>query len=168
MLRKQLLDTSRGRIVTLLQQHQQLTVDEIAAHLGLTANAVRPQVTGMERDGVVRKIGRRRGATRPSHVFELTAEVEHLLSQAYVPLLAQLVRVFADRLPSKQVEALFAESGRRLADELLAGKKLTGPVESRVRAASELINEGLGALTHVERNGGYMIRGVGCPLAAAK
>lgn len=166
MLRKQLLGTSRGRLVTLLQHHQQLTVDEIAAHLGLTVNAVRPQVTGMERDGVVRKIGQRHGATRPSHLYALTPEVEHLLSQAYMPLLAQLVRVFVDRLPSKQVEALFAESGRHLADELLAGKKLTGPLESRVRAASELINERLGALTHVEGNGGYVIRGVGCPLAA--
>jgi predicted ArsR family transcriptional regulator len=28
------------------------------------------------------------------------------------------------------------------------------------------MNEQLGALTHVEGNGGYIIRGMGCPLAA--
>ena len=32
--------------------------------------------------------------------------------------------------------------------------------------ASELLNEQLGAMTHVEKNGHYIIRGVGCPLAA--
>lgn len=32
--------------------------------------------------------------------------------------------------------------------------------------ASEMMNEQLGAMTHVEGNGGYVIRGVGCPLAA--
>src|SRR5215216_5198311 len=123
MLRKQLLDTSRGRIVTVLQRHQQLTVDEIAAKLGLTVNAVRPQITGMERDGVVRRVGHRRGTTRPSQVFELTPEVEHLLSQAYMPLLAQLIGVFSERLPPEQVDELLAQAGRQLAGELLAARQ---------------------------------------------
>ena len=33
-------------------------------------------------------------------------------------------------------------------------------------AASELLNEQLGAVTHVEENGGYVIRGASCPLSA--
>jgi predicted ArsR family transcriptional regulator len=166
MLRKQLLDTSRGRIVTLFQHHQPMTVDEIAGKLGLTVSAVRPQITSMERDGVVRKGGRRPGTTRPSHLFELTPEVEHLLSQAYVPLLGQLVDVFADRLPADQVGRLLAETGTRLAVELLNGRKPTGTLKARMHAASELLNEQLGALTHVEINGGYVIKGSGCPLSA--
>src|SRR5947209_16225746 len=98
MLRNQLLDSSRGRIVTLLQQGE-LTADEIATKLGLTASAVRAQITAMERDGVIRRMGRRPGTTRPSQVFELTSEVEHLLSRAYIPVLSQLVRVFSNALP---------------------------------------------------------------------
>src|SRR5918996_533058 len=100
MLRQQLLDTSRGRIVALLRRGQ-LTADDIAAKLKLTASAVRAQLTGMERDGVVRRVGQRRGATRPSQGFELTPEVEQLLAQAYVPLLTELVRAFTERLPTK-------------------------------------------------------------------
>jgi predicted ArsR family transcriptional regulator len=60
MLRRQLLDTSRGRIVTLLQRGG-LTVDDISTELGLTGNAVRAQITAMERDGVVKRMGRRPG-----------------------------------------------------------------------------------------------------------
>ncbi len=164
MLRQQLLDTSRGRIVTLLQRGA-LTVDDIASSLGLTANAVRAQITAMERDGVVRRVGQRPGTTRPFHLFELTPEVEQLLSQAYMPLLTQLVQVFANALPPKQVDALMREVGRGLARELPSAKR-TGSLQARVLAASELLNKELGAVTHVEGNGGLVIRGAGCPLAA--
>jgi DeoR family transcriptional regulator, suf operon transcriptional repressor len=165
MLRQQLLDSSRGRIVTLLQRGG-LTADQIATQLDLTTNAVRAQITAMERDGVVRRAGRRAATTRPSHVFELTPEVEQLLSQAYVPLLSELVRVFASGLPAEQVERLMRESGKGLAASLLLGKRPSGNLRSRVSAASELMNEQLGAVTHVEGNGGYTIRGIACPLAA--
>jgi predicted ArsR family transcriptional regulator len=165
MFRKQLLDSTRGRIVALLRGGG-LTADDIASRLGLTQSAVRVQTTAMERDGLVTRAGKRPGTTRPSHVFELTPEVELLLSKAYVPLLTQLVQVFADGLPAGQVDTLLRQAGRGLAHQLAQGQKLTGSLASRVAMASELLNEQLGAMTHVERNGGYVIRGVGCPLAA--
>jgi DeoR family suf operon transcriptional repressor len=164
MLRKQLLDTSRGRIVTLLQAGE-LTAEDIATKLGLTRSAVRIQITAMERDGVVRKVGKRRGITRPSYLFELTPEVEQFLSKAYVPVLTHLVDVFAESLPAQQVETLLRRTGTALANEVSPGK-FSGGLSHRVGKASELMNEHLGALTHVEGNGGISIRGAGCPLSA--
>jgi predicted ArsR family transcriptional regulator len=164
MLRKQLLDSSRGRIVSLLRTGG-LTADDIASRLGLTRSAIRAQMAGMERDGVVRRAGQRPGTTRPSQVFELTLEVEQLLSGAYIPLFTHLVDALADGLPTNQVNALLRQAGRSLADELTRGRKLSGHLHSRVVMASEMMNEHLGALTHVERNGGYVIRGAACPLA---
>jgi DeoR family transcriptional regulator, suf operon transcriptional repressor len=166
MLRKQLLDSSRGRIVTLLRGTGGLTADDIASKLGLTRSAVRAQLTAMERDGVVRRAGQRPGTTRPSHVFELTPEVEQLLSSAYIPLLTNLIDTFADALPTSQVETILREAGKRLAGELSRGKRPAGNLGSRVAMVSEMMNEQLGALTQVEGNGGYIIRGMGCPLAA--
>ena len=166
MLRKQILDSSRGRIVTLLRGTGGLTADDIASKLRLTRSGVRAQLTGMERDGVVQRTGQRPGTTRPSHVFELTPEVEQLLSSAYVPLLASLIDTFAAGLPTNQVETIFRQAGRRLAGELSRGKRPAGNLSSRVAMVSEMMNEHLGALTRVERNGGYVIRGLGCPLAA--
>ena len=165
MLRQQLLDTSRGRIVTLLRPGG-LTADDIAAKLKLTTSAVRAQLAGMERDGVVQRVGQRPGTTRPSQVFELTPEVEQLLSQAYVPLLAQFVRVFTRGLPTTEVNALMGDAGKALAEELLAGKKPPGSLRARVAFVSDLMNTQLGAVTHVESNGELVIRGAGCPVAA--
>jgi DeoR family transcriptional regulator, suf operon transcriptional repressor len=165
VLRKQLLDTTRGRIVTALQGGG-LTADDLASRLGLTRSAVRVQITAMERDGVVMRAGKRAGTTRPSHVYELTPEVEQLLSKAYLPLLTHLVRVFADDLATQQLHALLRRAGKSLADELSGGKRFEGNLGARVGAASQMLNEQLGALTRVEKNGRYIIRGVGCPLAA--
>ena len=117
MLRQQLLDTSRGKIVTLLQRGAS-TVDDIASVLGLTRNAVRAQITAMERDGVVERVGRRPGTTRPFHLFQLTTQVEQLLSQPYVPLLMQLVEVFANAFPANQVNELMRDAGKGIANEL--------------------------------------------------
>jgi len=165
MLTKPLLDTTRGRIVTRLQRSE-LTADDLATQLGLTANAVRAHLTAMERDGIVRRVGTRAGTTRPAHLFELTPEVEQLLSRAYVPLLLQMVDVFVHALPARQVNALLRRVGGELAATLSGGRKPSGSLEARVRQVSTLLNEQLGALTHVERNGGYVIRGAGCPLSA--
>ena len=55
--------------------------------------------------------------------------------------------------------------GRRSRLYLSSGRP-TGTLRSRVMAASKLLNEQLGAVTHVEANGGYVIRGEGCPLSA--
>jgi predicted ArsR family transcriptional regulator len=164
ILRQQLLDTSRGRIVSLLRAGGR-TVDDIATKLGLTRSAVRLQLAAIERDGVVKRAGKKPGTTRPSHVFELTPAVEQLLSKAYVPLLTTLVDVFAGALPAQQVETLLRQTGRELAREL-SESALSGGLKSRVAAASKLTNDHLGALTRVASNGGIVIRGAGCPLAA--
>jgi predicted ArsR family transcriptional regulator len=164
MFRQQLLDTSRGRIVSLLQRGP-LTADDIASKLELSASGVRTQITAMERDGVVRRRGSRVGTTRPSRVFELTPEVEQLLSQAYLPLLTQLVDVFAETLPDRQVDALMRQVGENLARQLSAVRP-SGSLRSRVVRASEVLNHDLGAVTRVEENGRYVIRGEGCPLSA--
>ncbi len=162
MFRKQLLDTTRGRIVSLLQRGG-LTAHDIAASLELTPTAIRAHLTAMERDGLVQRAGQRPGTTRPSNVFELTPEVEQLLSRAYLPFLSQLVAVFSEGLPASQLDDLMREAGKSLAAGM---PHPSGALETRVAAASSLLNEQLGALTHVEKNGRFVIRGVSCPLAA--
>jgi predicted ArsR family transcriptional regulator len=165
MLRKHLLDSARGRIVTLLQ-HGGLTVDEVASRLELTPNGVRAHLTAMERDGVVRRAGRRRGTTRPSSVFALTAEVQQILSGAYVPFLIQLVQLFEREWPDADVNRFLRKTGKNLAAEVRPTVRPTESLRSRVKAASDLLNDQLGAVTHVEENGHLIIRGATCPLAA--
>ena len=81
--------------------------------------------------------------------------------------MTQLVQVFTAALPTRQVEALMRDAGAALARELTGGRRRPpGPLAVRVKAASDLMNQELGAVTHVERNGRYVIRGTVCPLSA--
>ena len=147
-------------------QRGPLTADEMASAVGLTAAAVRAHITAMQRDGIVRRAGQRPGATRPSQVFELTPEVEQLLSGAYLPLLIELVRQSATRLKSQQFKELMRSTGRGLA----AALPRTVSQESfatRVAAVSALMNDQFGSTMRVERNNGHFtLKGYGCPLAA--
>ena len=166
MLRKQLLDGSgRGRIVAILQRGA-LTADEMASKLGLTAAAVRAHITTMERDGIVRRAGQRRGTTRPSQLFELTPEVEQLLSGAYLPLLMELVRQSAERFKTGQFREVMRSTGRGLAATL--PRTVPGaPLGTRVAAVSALMNDQFGSTMKVEKaNSHYTLKGYGCPLAA--
>jgi predicted ArsR family transcriptional regulator len=77
-----------------------------------------------------------------------------------------LIRSLADALPTDHVDRLVRDVGRGLANELLQQRKPAGTLESKVHIASELLNEQLGAITRVESNAQFVIRGAGCPLSA--
>src|SRR5918994_954969 len=166
-MRKQLLRRAKegtsGQIIELLRRLP-MTVDELAAALGVTRTAVRAQLATLERDDLVEQRGSRRGASKPSRVYGVTSQAELLLSRAYVPILTSLLQVLARSRAPSDFDATMREVGR----ELMHGHRLAaGALRDRVAGASALLNE-LGGLTEVEEeNGSYLIRGPGCPLAAA-
>jgi predicted ArsR family transcriptional regulator len=152
-----------GRILELLRRGPK-TVDELAVALDLTRTAVRAQLAGLERDGLVEQKGSRRGASKPSRMYGVTAQAELLFSRAYVPILTGLLHVLARRLPLAEFDAVMHEVGRGF----MHGRGTSrGALRDRVEGASALLNE-LGGLSEVdEEDAVYVIRSHGCPLAAA-
>ena len=57
---KRLLASTRGRILALLRAENR-TVNDLAAILKLTDNAVRAHLVSLERDGLIQQHGTRRG-----------------------------------------------------------------------------------------------------------
>jgi DeoR family transcriptional regulator, suf operon transcriptional repressor len=156
-------DTAAGRIMGLLRRGS-MTVDDLAAALDLSGNAIRAQLAVLERDGLVRRTGVRPGTSKPARLYGLTAETELLFSHAYVPVLTELLHVLAARLGASEFDGLMRDVGRRL---MADRPRPTGDVRRRAEAARDLLNA-LGGLARVEeQNGGLMIRSDGCPLAAA-
>lgn len=154
---------TRGRIIDLIRRSRP-TATEIAEQLELTYNAVRVHLTVLERDGLIRKAGLRRGETRPSSTYELAEGVDDALSRAYMPFASHLMRALGDRLSDRELTELMRDVGRRLAAEW---PRPRGPVLQRVDEASALLQE-LGAPNEVERSEDALrIHGFGCLLAAA-
>src|SRR3954447_11095439 len=81
-LDRRFLESTRGRVVSLLRGEPR-TVEELASLLELTDNAVRAHLTTLERDGIVRQSGVRRGLRKPHFTYALTPEAERLFPKAY-------------------------------------------------------------------------------------
>jgi predicted ArsR family transcriptional regulator len=158
------LATTRGRIVGLLRGEPR-TVNDLAAALDLTDNAVRAHLTTLERDGLVRQSGTRPGFRKPNLTYELTAEAGQLFPKPYAAVLEQLLSVLGDRLAPADVEAVLREVGHRIAAGL-QGEVQATDVRERVAQAAAVLGELGGMATVEEADGGLVIRGNDCPLAA--
>jgi predicted ArsR family transcriptional regulator len=165
-LNSRFLETTRGRIVAAIRRGAR-TVEEIARSLGLTDNAVRAHLSTLERDGLVRADGVRRGpgAGKPATLYEVRREAEPLFSRAYAPLLGALLEELAEQLPPERRVELMRAVGRRLA----AGFSRSGnePLEARVQAGVVLLNSLGGDAQAEQADEKLVIRGCGCPLSAA-
>ena len=153
----------RGRIIALLRRGAS-TVEELAAELRVTDNAVRTHLQLLEREGVVSATGTRQGpgAGKPAVTYAIARQAEPSLSSAYAPVLSTLLQTLAQRLSPSELDELLREVGRRLAPKELASSSL----DARVHAAAALLSS-LGSELDVERTPeGYLLRGHACPLAA--
>ena len=154
----------RGRIIALLRRGA-ATVEELAAALGVTDNAVRAHLQRLEREGIVTVTGSRQGpgAGKPATTYQVGVDAEASLSSAYAPVLAALLETLAERTPPEELDALMREVGRRLGPAEPKG----GTLDSRVRAAAALLSS-LGSELDVERTpDGFLLRGFACPLSVA-
>lgn len=155
--------STRGRIVTLLRRSSR-TVDELAQALALTDNAVRSHLATLERDGLVRQRGERRGGAKPAYVYELAPDAEQLFPTPYAQVLLHLIDALSEKMSAQEREDLLRAAGRRLA----ALHSFPGGDERvRIERAIEVFDE-LGGLAEVqeESDESYAIYGLRCPFAA--
>src|SRR5215210_1437088 len=106
--------STRGRIVLLLRRASR-TVDELARELELTDNAVRAHLATLERDGLVRQQGVRRGPGKPSYSYELTPEAARLFPKAHGVMLGHLLDVLSERIGPADLDEMLRTVGRRIA-----------------------------------------------------
>lgn len=162
---KRFFDSSRGRIVTSLRGSAK-TVNELAAELELTDNAVRAHLLSLERDGLVRQGGVQRGTRKPHFTYELTSEADSLFPKAYDALLNQLINVLKGKLTPAALDEVLREVGRALAANA-DSKRGDEALETRIgRALSAL--EAIGGAAQLQKEDDKLvIRSGGCPLATA-
>ena len=82
--------STRGRIVHLLKQSAK-TVNDLAAALELTDNAVRAHLLSLERDRLVESAGTIKGVRKPHVVYRLTDDARKRFPRAYDSLLNRLL-----------------------------------------------------------------------------
>lgn len=155
---------TRGKLVRLLREGVQ-SINDLAAALGITDNAVRTHIAALERDGLVRAAGAQRATGgKPARLYELTAEAEELFPKAYVLVLAELLASVREKEGADAALALLRRVGRRLGAR--AGAAGLPGVE-RVAAAVRVLESIGGSAVVAETAEGWRIQASGCPLSGA-
>jgi predicted ArsR family transcriptional regulator len=157
-------ESTRGQIVTILRSAP-CTVEDLSEKLNLTDNAVRAHLSTLERDGLVRQSGLRRGSRKPHFTYVLTDEADRLFPKAYDALLNQLIAVLKTRLSPPEIESALREVGRAMAANAPVGQ--TANLENRVQSALKVLEAIGGAAEVVKHEDKFVIEASGCPLAAA-
>jgi predicted ArsR family transcriptional regulator len=153
--------STRGRVLALLRGAAR-TVNEISGTLGLTQNAVRVQLSALERDGLVKQRGTRAGTRKPHLSYELTDEAEALFPKAYSPVLTELLAVLTARLPEQTVNEILDEAGRRLAKHHFPEE--SADLDQRLGEVLSVLTQ-IGGYAELVREGdAYVIVGTSCPI----
>src|SRR5437763_1816982 len=145
---RRFLSSTRGQVVMLLARAAR-TVEELAAALGVTDNAVRSHLSLLERDGLVRQQGVRRSGGKPAYVYDVTPLAEQLFPKAYGPVLGLVLDVLGERLPADAVEGLLREVASRLAAQSAAAVPRGRTVDQRIERAVAVLEE-LGGSIEIE------------------
>jgi predicted ArsR family transcriptional regulator len=163
--RTRLMESTRGKILDLLRAKDQ-TVNELAAALGLTDNAVRAHLLSLERDGLVHQSGTQPGVRKPHAMYALTPEAEQIFPKSYGFLLDLILIVISKQLSPKELRGAMREVGKRVADNHLFAIKGKSR-NQRIEAALRILKDLGGSATFEKSEGKHFICGKGCPLAAA-
>ena len=146
--------TTRTEVLRLLKRRGELSVDDLAASLGITPSGMRQQLRHLLADGFVAHREQRGATGRPKHLYRLTPAADAMFPRRYGDLVGDLLAVASEDDPDL-VERMFAKRGARRLENARA--RLTGSLEQRVRALAEILDAD-GYLAEVESiEGGWRI-----------
>lgn len=164
--------SSRAQILSLLRRGER-SVDELAAAIGVSDNAVRLHLATLERDGLVHAARLRRDGQvgKPATVYAVTRAGGDAYSKAYEPVLTSLLVTLAGRLDEREMSEMLRDVGRQLSSSASvrargdSGAKSDGrELEARVDEAARVLRA-IGGDAEVERTDtGFVIRAFACPL----
>lgn len=139
MIPSPLTGSPAGQVLSILQRQGAVTIKDLETGLGVTATAVRQQITGLLADGYIAQQTERMGRGRPKHVYTLTPRGRSIFPHHYDEFTNSLLReILLSEGPAK-VQELLGRMGKRMAAQY--ERQLVG-LSSGERAAklTELLN----------------------------
>lgn len=154
--------TTRGKIVSELRRRGPASAADLAAQFGLSPNAVRQQLTILERDGLVAETSVRRGPTKPTYEFSLTSEADRLFPQAYDKMLSAVLREVRDQFGTPGVAKIFDGLSKRAAERARLEVTAANP-EQKVAQLTEMLQKNGVVAEYSLIDGGFVLHERNCP-----
>jgi predicted ArsR family transcriptional regulator len=157
------VQSTRERILNILKERGQATVDELSQELGLTAVTVRHHLDILRGEGLVAPPLTRRRKTpgRPQYTYGLAEKASEFFPKRYDHLAQMVLDEVRACLPPEAVEQMMKRIGERIASR--AAVSPSDSLEARLTTAVDFMNR-LGYMARWEDNGdGYLLHVVNCP-----
>jgi len=154
--------TTRGKIVAELRERGGASAADLAALFGLSPNAVRQQLVVLERDGLVEEHAVRRGPTKPTLEFSLTAKADTLFPQHYDKMLSAVLREVKEQFGSPAVGQIFDSIARRSVERTKERVTATDP-EGKVAQLTQLLRDRGVVAEYSLIDGGFLLQEHTCP-----
>jgi predicted ArsR family transcriptional regulator len=158
--------TTRGKIVSELRRRGPASATDLARSFGLSPNAVRQQLMVLERDGLVAETPVRRGPTKPTYEFSLTADADKLFPQAYDKMLTAVLHELRSQFGTSGVEQVFDGLSRRAIERARLSVNSNDP-EQRVAQLTEMLRKSGVVAEYSLIEGGFALHEHNCPYSSA-
>lgn len=158
--------TTRGKIVSELRRRGPASASDLARSFGLSPNAVRQQLMVLERDGLVAETPVRRGPTKPTYEFSLTADADKLFPQAYDKMLTAVLHELRSQFGAAGVAQVFDGLSRRAIERARLSVNSNDP-EQRVAQLTEMLRKSGVVAEYSLIEGGFALHEHNCPYSSA-
>lgn len=155
---------TRRRILMLLKEHGQLTADELADLLGISAVAVRRHLTKLESDQLVTYQEVQRGMGRPSYVYRLGEAAADFFPRRYEELAVNVLETIRELYGGEAIDAIFRMRTSHVIEKYrrqVNGKTLDSRLDQLTRLREA---DGYMSTWEATPNGTYMLREANCPI----
>ncbi|WP_134704004.1 metalloregulator ArsR/SmtB family transcription factor [Ammoniphilus sp. YIM 78166] len=158
--------STRNQILHLLKLHGSLTVSEMAAKLQITEMAIRRHLSTLERDNLIESTMVRQSMGRPTNVYSLTEESDHMFPRHYSDFALDFLQDLEDLEGKDKIKSLFERREQRLSDKY--SKHIKGTtLEKKIDQLAQIQNE-KGYMVEWEqdpKSGDYIFKEYNCPIS---
>ncbi|HXV96778.1 MAG TPA: metalloregulator ArsR/SmtB family transcription factor [Anaerolineae bacterium] len=158
------MPTTRRRILTLLKEENELTADELAELLGISAVAVRRHLTKLESDQLVEYKEMQRGMGRPSFVYYLGEAATSFFPRRYEELASSVLETIRELYGADAVDAVF----RMRSEQFMSNyrRKINGKtLDTRLEQLTQLREaDGYMSSWEQDQDNTFILREANCPI----
>lgn len=158
--------STRNEILNLLKLHASMTVSDMAGQLQITEMAVRRHLNTLERDNLIESRMVRQAMGRPTNVYSLTEEAQHLFPRHYSDFALDFLQDLEELEGKDKIKDLFHRREQRLSDKYkreIRGQSL----EEKVQQLAVLQNQ-KGYMVEIEKDpetGDFIFKEYNCPIS---
>ncbi|MEW9669219.1 helix-turn-helix transcriptional regulator [Ammoniphilus sp. 3BR4] len=158
--------STRNEILHMLKLHGSLTVSEMAVRLQITEMAIRRHLSTLERDNLIESKMVRQSMGRPTNVYSLTEESDHMFPRHYSDFALDFLQDIEDLEGEEKIRSLFQRREQRLSDRYK--KQIKGDtLEKKVKQLAVIQNE-KGYMVEIEKDpesGDFIFKEFNCPIS---